>query len=59
MRPKALVPLYQENNGTGVLQERSLRDNFEELCVGAELRRPDMEVENFCLHIHHSDPYKY
>ena len=47
-----LVPLYSES-----AKEAGLRDNFEHICKGAELRTPDLDVDLRCRLLHHHDPF--
>ena len=61
-RLKQLVPLYQEFRPDSSprelrpIKEASLRDNFEDVCVGETHRSRDMDIGQECRHLHHQDP---
>ena len=49
-----LVPLHAEGKD---VKEAGLRDNFEHICKGAQMRTAEMDAELRCRLLHHHDPF--
>ncbi len=50
---RKLVPLYDD----GAYTTSDMRDNFEVLCKGENMRTSDMDSDKHCRRLHHKNPY--